>query len=263
MVCWGRLAADVWDGFFAAATLRDGEADDNALVLDARIRHWTDVVFPTIPLLPPEYPPEARQLRQNTIVLNSLDQLRLLLFRQAMLGLRCDLDFVAVCKDLANNIVSRTKAHSGDVNLPICFRFSMASSLSSAILVLATILLRNFQYLGADVEEAYREATNLLANLASGLALARRMRSDFSGVDNLIQEAAVSTELNFDHVLSADTRELFPYTSVDFTQQSGFSADADLGNAHANGSGSVSSLNTDLWSTVSAGKEGKYGVPWI
>ncbi|KAJ4350421.1 uncharacterized protein N0V89_009042 [Didymosphaeria variabile] len=52
MVCWGRLAADVWDGFFAAAPSKDGVANDNALILDARIKHWTEVVLPTIPLLP-------------------------------------------------------------------------------------------------------------------------------------------------------------------------------------------------------------------
>ncbi|KAF2438015.1 hypothetical protein P171DRAFT_372491 [Karstenula rhodostoma CBS 690.94] len=269
MVCWGRLAADVWDGFLAAAMSKDGLASDNALILDARIKHWTDVILPTIPLLPPEFPPEARQLRQHTIVQNSLDQLRLLLFRQRMLSLRYDADVAFLCRDLAINIVQRAKSHQGDASQPTSFRFSMASSLGGAMLILATLLFRDLPYIASDdrslthSEEAYGDATSILVDLALGLALARRIKKDFAELENLHRQTIDPTELNFGHDLPVDTKELFPYTSLDFTQQLGFNAGVDPDNRHTNGSGSTSTLNTDLWSSVFATKEGKYGVPWM
>jgi hypothetical protein len=269
MVCWGRLAADVWDGFFAAATSKEGVARDNALMLDARIKHWTDVILPTIPLLPLEFPPEVRRLRQHTIVQNSLDQLRLLLFRQTMLSVRYDTDIARLCKDIAINIVQRVKSHKGDVGEPTSFRFPMASSLGGAMLILATLLFREMPYVASDdrspiyPEEAYGDATSILASLASGLALARRIKNDFSEVESLHQQTVDPTELNLGHDYPADTKHIFPYTSLDFTHQSGFNTEVDSNERHGNGLGPASTLNTDLWSSVFATKGGKYGVPWI
>lgn len=269
MVCWGRLAADVWDGFFAAAISKDGVASDNALILDARIKHWTDVIFPTIPLLPPEFAPEPRQLRQHTVVQNSLDQLRLLLFRQTILSLRYDADVACLCRDLAINIVQRIKNHKGDASQPTSFRFAMASCLGGAMLILATLLFRDMQYITSDdrslahSEEAYADATAILADLAPGFALARRIKKDFAELGNLHRQTVDPTELNFGHDLPVGRQELFPYTPLDLTRQSDFSAEADPNNRHMNGSGSVSTLNTDLWSSLFATKEGKYGVLWI
>jgi hypothetical protein len=269
MVCWGRLAADVWDGFFAAATSKEGVAHDNALMLDARIKHWTDVILPTIPLLPLEFPTEVRRLRQHTIVQNSLDQLRLLLFRQTMLSFRYNADIACLCKDIATNIVQRAKSHKGDASEPTSFRSPMASSLGGAMLILATLLVREMPYVVSDdrsptyPEEAYSDASSILDNLASGLALARRIKNDFSEVENLHHQTVGPTELNFGHDYPADTKELFPYTSLDFTHQSVFNAEVDPKERHADGLGSASTLHTDLWSSEFATKEGKYGVPWI
>ncbi|KAL5447334.1 hypothetical protein PMIN07_009661 [Paraphaeosphaeria minitans] len=269
MVCWGRLAADVWDGFFAATMSKDGVASDNALILDGRIKHWSDVILPTIPLLPPEFSPETRQLRQHTIVQNSLDQLRLLLFRQTMLSLRSDADVACLCRDLAIDMVQRIKNHKGDASQPTSFRFPMASCLSGAMLILATLRFRHMPYIASDdrslshVEEVYGDATSILADLAPGLALARRIRKDFAELDNLHRQTVDPTELNFGHELPVDRQELFPYTSLDFTQQFRFNGEVDSNNGHANGLSSASALNTDLWSSIFATKEGKYGLPWI
>ncbi|OAF99922.1 uncharacterized protein CC84DRAFT_1168833 [Paraphaeosphaeria sporulosa] len=269
MVCWGRLAADVWDGTFAAAMSKDRVANDNALILDARIKHWTDVILPTIPLLPHEFPPEPRQLRQHTIVQNSLDQLRLLLFRQTMLSLRYDPDVACLCRDLAINIVQRIKNHQGDVGQPTSFRFPMASCLGGAMLILATLNFRDMPCIPSDnhsltqSEEAYGEATSILADLSPGLALARRIKKDFADLESLYRQTVDPTELNFGNDGPVERQELFPYTSLDFTQQFGFDNEADANNRHTNGSSSASTLNTDLWSSIFATKEGKYGVPWM
>lgn len=269
MVCWGRLVADVWDGLFAASTSKEGIVGNNALILDARIKHWTDNVLPTIPLLPLECPPETRQLRQHTIVQNSLDQLRLLLFRQTMLSLQYDTNIACQCRDIAVNIVRRAQGHSGEAGQQTSFRFHLASSLAGATLILATLLFRDHSYIEPDErsaaysKEAYDDAIRILTNLASGLVLARRIKNDFVEVENLHQQTIDSTELNFGYVLPADTKELFPYTSLDYTQQSGFSSEAGSGSRVTNESGSASALNSDLWSSVFEIKEGKYGVPWI
>lgn len=270
MVCWGRLAADVWDGFFAAAISKDAAANDSALILDARIKHWTDVILPTIPLLAPEYPPESLRLRQHTIVQNSLDQLRLMLFRQTMLTSRYDADVAGLCRDLAVNIVQRIKPHLQEsvAGQPTSFRFPMASCLGGAMLILATLNFRGTPYIASDdhsrarCEEAYVEATNMLAALASSLPLARRIKDDFAEYEKLHQQTVDPTKLNIGHDDSIGKLELFPFTALDFTQQFGFNPGADTNNTYTNGSSS-STLNTDPWSLGVVAKEGRYGVPWI
>lgn len=269
MVCWGRLAADVWDGLFAATVSKDGMASENALIFDARIKHWTEVVLPTIPLLPPEYPPEPRQLRQHTIVRNSLDQLRLLLFRRTMLSLEYDAETACACGDLAVKIVQRTKAHASDTNEPTSFRFYMASSLGAAILILGALLFREIPYIGLHdspstySEEAYGDATTLLNELASGLALGRRIKNDFADVENAYQQVLSSEKFGFGRTMGADGKELFPYTELDFAQQPGVGAETAAQSGQANGSNSTGALNTDLWSSVFETRAGKYGVPWF
>lgn len=269
MVCWGRLAADVWDGLFAATVSKDGIANDNTLMFDARIKHWTDVVFPTIPLLQPEYPPEPRQLRQYTIVQNSLDQLRLLLFRQTLLSLQYDTETARMCGDLAIKIVQRAKAHTSDANDPLSFRHHMASSLGSAMLTLMVLLFRDMPYISLNdhsttqLEEAYNDANTILTDLASSLGLARRIKNDFADIEAARQQAMSSAEFGFGGTVAADMKELFPYTSLDFAHQHGIGAESYVHGSHANGSSSALALNTDLWSSVFATRQGRYGVPWM
>lgn len=269
MVCWGRLAADVWDGLFAATVSKDGIANDNTLMFDARIKHWTDVVFPTIPLLQPEYPPEPRQLRQHTIVQNSLDQLRLLLFRQTLFSLQYDAETARMCGELAAKIVQRAKAHTSDANDSLPFRHHMASSLGSAILVLTVLLYRDIPYISLNdhsmtqFEEAYNEANSLLTDLSSSLGLARRIKNDFAEIETARQQALSSAELGFGGTMAADIKDMIPYTSLDFAHQHGIGAESNVLGGHANGTSASSTLNTDLWSSVFATRQGKYGVPWI
>ena len=263
MVCWGRLAADIWDGLFAATVVKDGISNDHRLMFDARIKHWTEVVLPTIPLLSPEYPPEPRQLRQHTIVQNSLDQLRLLIFRETMLNSQYDAEIASTCGELAIKIVQRAKVHSTDVNERSPFRFSMASSLGSAMLMLAISLVRDIAYTGLN-EEAYNDANAILDDLAAAnFALARRIKHDFADIEVARQQVLSPTEFGFGNTLGADSKDIFPYTSLDFAQQSVAGADAAVSAGHVKGSASTSTLNTDLWSSVATAREGRYGVPWI
>lgn len=263
MVCWGRLAADVWDGLFAATVVKDGISNDHRLMFDGRIKHWTEVVLPAIPLLSPEYPPEPRQLRQHTIVQNSLDQLRLLIFREALIGSQCDAEIANACRELAVKIVQRAKVHSSDVNEQTPFRFYMAASLGSAMVMLATSLVRDIAYVGLN-EEAYNDANAILDDLATAnFALARRIKRDFAEIETARQQIPSPTEFGFGNALGADLQDILPYTSLDFAQQSVAGAEATLSSGTFKGPSSASTLNTDLWSSEAAAREGRYGVPWI
>ncbi|KAJ4298829.1 hypothetical protein N0V90_004071 [Kalmusia sp. IMI 367209] len=266
MVCWARLASEVWDSHFAASISQDSTTSENALMLDNRIKHWTDIILPTIPLLSPEYPPEPRQMRQHTIVHNSLSQLRLLLFRQAMLSLQYDAEIGRTCGDIALTIVQRAELHAGDTKLPTSFRFHIATSLGSAILNLSTLLTRNLVAVGlnehrADYLQGYRDALSVLADLTPGLALARRIRKDFVKLEPILNLDDIDV-FQIQHIIPANIKDIFPYTSLDFARQGGpgFSGNE----AVATKKDPLSTiLMTDLWSEVCKGGEGKYGVPWI
>lgn len=267
MVCWARFASEAWDSHFAASVAQS-LTSANALVLDARIKDWTDIVLPSIPLLPPEYPPEARQMRQYSIVYNSFSQLRLLLFRQTMLSLEYDSDIGRTCGDIALTIVQRAEVHSEDARMPTSFRFYLSASLASAMLVLGTLITRELVAIGlndrwSDYMQGYRDATSMLATLASNLALARRVQKDFAELDPVLNEMDV---FHTQHLLPTNIKEIYPYTSLDFARQAGSMSAVGEKESIAKGeeaSATTATLTTDLWGEVCQGGEGKYGVPWI
>ncbi|KAF1953249.1 hypothetical protein CC80DRAFT_596122 [Byssothecium circinans] len=269
MVCWGRLAADVWDGHFAATILKRGIEGENALLLDARIRQWIDDVLPTIPLLPPDasdLSPELRQLRQHTLIHTRLSQLRLLLFRQAMLSLRYDSERGRLCGDLALDIVERIQKHTAEPNHPSSFRFSMASSLASAFLVLCTLLVRDLSPLGLQENvkmyfDGFQKARKMLFDLCSHFTLAQRTLDDFKGVIPTVLAVAKQQQLGQpfpQHLVPSGIRDALPYSLVDFSLQARGGdvvvVDPEL---------EMGGEEREPWEFEVGGVRGRYGVPWL
>jgi len=267
MICWSRLAGDVWDGLFAATIAKDGVDSDNARMYNDRIKHWSEAIRDTIPLLPTGYLAESRKLRQQASVHNSMDQLRLLLFRQSLLSLQYNGELERLCGDLALNIVQRIQTYNSEENQLGSFRFCMASSLGSAVLVLSVLLTGGPTSVGSRdrwemYANGYREAMMILGQLASSFTLARRILDDFAAVERVLDDM-MGTEQPYPHHVPTNIRDMFPYTCLDFSQQSTASGGDVPTDGQAVESGAESTLNTDLWSSVFTAKEGKYGVPWV
>ncbi|KAF2641039.1 hypothetical protein P280DRAFT_300354 [Massarina eburnea CBS 473.64] len=266
MICWGRLAADVWDGHFAATILKRGAEGENALILDARIRQWIEEVLPTVPLLPPDasdLSPDLRQLRQHTLVHTRLSQLRLLLFRQVMLSLRYDAERARVCSELALDVIERVRQHTAEPNHPSSFRFPMTSSLASALLVFSLLLVRDLSTI--DLQdywnvyfEGFQKTRKMLHHLSQHFPLAGRILDDFKDVVPVVLAVAKQFrpgEPFPQHVVPANVRDLFPYAELDFAQQPVNGGDVEMGeSAGGGGLGMEFELGR---------KRGRYGVPWI
>lgn len=290
MVQWGKLIGDVWDRMFAAAATQGMDGESTA-VLDAKIKHWTEVYLPAIPLLPKDQTPEIRHQRQHTLVYTRLNHLRLLLRRRTMISLRYDGSTGRLCGDLALDNVQLIKAHSTDAKCPSSFRFHMTASLGGSILILATLLVRDLASIGLqDQQQAYaesfRDALAILHDLSIYLQAARRVVDDFRDIVNVVttilnqQQVASHGQDGAPSLFPANIDDLFPYGALDFAQQAGAGLPdagrqqgggggngAAAGHWTGNGNGNPDVANAaslDSWDfELQPTSAGGYGVPWI
>ena len=262
MACWGRLAADAWDGLFDAAVIKSGFNSETAHMLDAQIQHWTNVILPSISLLPPDQSPQVTQVRQHNLVHTRLGLLRLYLYRQVMISLTFDGERGRICGDLAIELVQRVQEHNVETVPLHSFRFYMATTLGGALLILSTLCVRDLASIGLQdhwkgYADGFREALEMIRNFSQHTNVARRILADFRHVVPVVIK--VLNQQQHGHsfpqqLVPASIRDLMPYSSLDFAQQVNggvFSSDMD------------STQDTDLWDPDACEKEGKYGVAWI
>jgi hypothetical protein len=277
MVVWGGLAADVWNGHFAASTAKHGiEEEEHAQLLDSRIKEWMEAVLPKVKLYPPFYlddsPQEPRHLHQYLLFHNRLKQLRLLLFRQTMLSLSFNDECGRVCGTMAVDMVEEIHEHAERLIPSKSFRFSTTAGLASALLILCTLLVSNLSgscFPSIDLRrrlkqyfECFQIARKILYDLSQHLALARRVLNDFKDVIHVV--LAVAQEMQPDklfpaHLVPHNIRDLFPYTELDFAHQAGGKNmemwnETDVGAVQTNG---------EEWGLEMGGRGARYGVPWI
>jgi len=263
MACWGRLSADAWDGLFDAAVIKSGFNSENAHILDGQIQHWTEVILPSIPLLPPDQPAETAQMRQHVLVYTRLGLLRLYIYRQFMLSLKYDGERGRICGDLAVDLVQRVREHGAETSPLHSFRFHMATTLGSALLILSTLCVRDLAPIGLQdnwkaYADSFMEALEMIRNFSQHTNVARRILSDFRQIVPVIIQV-FDQQRNGQkfpqHIAPADIRDFFPYGLLDFAQQPGgggaFSIDMD------------SMQDSEVWDFEGCEREGKYGVPWI
>ncbi|KAF2713963.1 hypothetical protein K504DRAFT_462421 [Pleomassaria siparia CBS 279.74] len=286
MIQWGKLCGDVWDRMFAAAATQGMDGESTA-ILDAKIKHWTEVCLPAIPLLPKDHTPEIRHQRQHTLVYTRLNHLRLLLRRRTMISLRYDGSTGRLCGDLAISNVQLIKAHSTDAKGPSSFRYHMTASLGGSILILATLLVRDLVSIGLQDQqtayaESFRDALAILQDLSIYLQAARRVIDDFRDIVNVVttilnQGVSIGPEgEKTTNTFPANIDDLFPYGALDFAQQAS-TGQSDTGRGGATGSGngnagaqwtssmeSATAASLDSWDfELQPTSVGGYGVPWI
>ncbi|KAF2258214.1 hypothetical protein CC78DRAFT_587376 [Lojkania enalia] len=260
MSSWAKFAGDVWDQVLAASATRRGVDGENATVLDARIKHWTEITLPSsIPLIPRNQPPDIEHLKQRLQVYTRFDLLRLLLRRRTMLSLKYDSSIGRLCGDLAVNIIERIRSFISETRLVGAIRLDIAASLGMAVLILSALLVRDLQSIGLYslqpiYAEGFQVGISILHDLTATSHFARRVADDLKDV---IQ--AVSSSINPPYrSLPANVENMFPYRELDFAQQPGL-RDDQVGEANAwNGADAA-----EAWDLEPQPPAGTYGVPWI
>jgi hypothetical protein len=234
---------DVWALSLSPCAVKDQEELENAARLEVRIKHWIGHILPTIPLLPSEAPPEERHLRQYTMIHTRFNHLRLLLRRRTMLSLTYDGPTGRVCGDFALDTVHRIKDHAQDAKSSSSFRYHMTAALRGAILMLATLLVRDLGSLGlhdraSAYAEGFRDAVGLLHDLAIYLQAARRVAEEFKDITQVVTT-----------ILNGGPPEMMPTNVADlFTR--GFLDFAQPGSSELNGAVSwngTGGTNADSW----------------
>jgi hypothetical protein len=255
MISWAKFVGDVWDQVLSTSATRQGIDVENAIILDARIKHWTENVLPTFPLLPPDRGPEVRHLRQRTVALTRFNHLRMILRKKAMLSLKYDGNTGRLCGDLAIDTVERVKAHAPEAKIPSSFRHQMTASLGGAILILSTLLVRDLPSLGlqdkgAAYAESFRDAVGVLQDLAMYLQVARRVADDFKDVIHVVTAILNGGPPD---MMPATFEHIFPYQLLDFAEQQGSVPDSTTWTGAEN----------DSWDFEIQPSTGGYGVPWV
>lgn len=200
-----------------------------------------------------------------------MNHLRLLLHRQTMVTLSYDVATGRLCGELAIDIVRKISQHDNETSEPSSFRFHMATSLGGAILILATLLVRPVLPLGLEEHhtayaESFRQGLTILRKLTVYLQAARRIANDLEDIIHVVllvlNQSLLAPRDNFAAALPTNMDDLFPYTSVDFAQQSGL-INPQFNDGH--GSGDYDGTNTmDSWDTeLQPLASNGYGVPWL
>jgi hypothetical protein len=266
---FSKLAGEVWDRLFAAGAPQPDE--EVVVVLDAKIKHWLDSTYPHLQLLPSRSPSTRRHLRQHTLIVTRFNHLRLLLRRRTMVSLEYDGVTGRLCGELASRIVDQISLHKDEVAEASSFRFHMAVSLGGAVLVLATLMIRDLSSIAlqdarASFRSAFENGVAMLNQLSQCLTLAKRIADDLkpiTGVATVMQSDSMPFARTNDAFDNLD--ELLPGGVTDFALQGNWNDDAFL-NTNVQPSamdGSFDLWALEPWQTDLNSTAAGYGVPWI
>lgn len=271
MVQFSRLGGEIWEKMFSAGASKTIPSAETILVLDAKIKHWSENVLPAVPLMPTNKPPTLRNRRQRTLVYTRVNHLRLLLRRQMMVSMTGAPHDCRICGDLAVDVVRQILDHSDEANEPSSFRFHMAVSLGGALLILSTLLCRPLGDLGLQeffttYLQAFRQALALMRQLGRGLHASRRMLADLKDIIDVVervvdqpvpQQPPMQLPVNLDN--------LIPYGAIDFAHQavSGYPYETQMAGAfrqnwYEPGLNGWDGTNSHVQSATNG-----YGAPWI
>ncbi|KPI41788.1 putative transcriptional regulatory protein [Cyphellophora attinorum] len=268
-IAFSKLAGEVWDRLFAAGVSQfDPEV---IVVLDAKIKHWVDVAFPRLPLMPLDGRSTRRHHRQQTLIITRFNHLRLLLRRRTMVSLEYDALTGQLSGDLASGIVDQIGLHREEIAEPSSFRFHMAVSLGGAVLVLATLLVRDITQIGLQGERtryvaAFNDGVAMLEQLSMFLTSARRIADDLKPI---IQVATsinhVPTSAGHMSMVPVDLDGLFPQGVMDFAQQTNWFDEPFLGTSAGEPVNAAmhDSVAPEAWEIDFSYATTGYGATWI
>lgn len=226
MASWARFAGEIWDHVFSPSATRKGVTKENGANLDSQLQNLSEVILPTLKLLPQDRVPDDMCLRQQAFIYIRVHALRLLLHRPALFNLDYDGHTGRTCGDLAVDIVQRVRSCGADATQPSSVRFDMTFALGGAVLVLATVLLRNPTTTGLqDRYQVYGEhfhgAMSLVEAFAAYLPIARRVADDLGDIGSIVYAVLNHLEPGSawpTGLVPPNLQQRFPYRTVELDE---------------------------------------------
>ncbi|KAG9187183.1 hypothetical protein G6011_05054 [Alternaria panax] len=159
--------------------------------------------------------------------------------RSVITSLQYDDSHASHFSNLAVFTVNQMATFAQDIRQPFSLRHRMVSSLSNALLVLCSLLVRNVAERNHSHIEAFRDALSLLRDLAYSQPYAKRVLSDFESLVDVVEEVIDGK------AVPGNVADLFPYRStsphVRLPPSSGtaigFEGTHVVGNGNGDGSG--------------------------
>lgn len=127
--------------------------------------------------------------------------------RQVITSLQYDDKYAAHFSDLAVSTTNRMAAFAQNARHPFSLRHHMISSLSGALLVLCSLLVREPTYDQQAEVKAFRNTITMLKDLAYSQAYAKRILGDFEAIIQVVEGVINGRDV------PEDVADLFPYKS--------------------------------------------------
>ncbi|KAF2124088.1 hypothetical protein P153DRAFT_371394 [Dothidotthia symphoricarpi CBS 119687] len=195
-VHWSRLADSVWDLVFSPQALKTELNRKDTTQVDAQIESYLRDVLP-------QHAPKFGHVQQATFIHTSFNNLRLLLHRRIMTSLQYDAAMGRLCGDVALDTIAHIRVYAAEAKGPSPFRHYMSTCLSSALLVLCTLLVRDLTAPSLNLQaqlqaytEGFRDAVAMMYDLAQSLLQARHALQAFNEIVDIVSQV-VETWQNF------------------------------------------------------------------
>ncbi|RYN32313.1 hypothetical protein AA0115_g3813 [Alternaria tenuissima] len=199
MILWARYADNNIDG-----RSLDGATQE---VIDRQISYFLEQDLQTLEI-PHAQPVGATVPPLKVFITQKKTDFVLWGLRSVITSLQYDDNHASHFSNLAVFTVSRMATFAQDIRQPFSLRHRMVSSLSNALLVLCSLLVRNVAGRNQSHVEAFRDALALLRDLAYSLLYAKRVLSDFESLVDIVEEVVDGK------AVPGNVAELFPYRSA-------------------------------------------------
>jgi hypothetical protein len=196
VILWARYAGNAVDGRSLDGTTQD--------IIDRQISYFLDRDLPELGI-PYTQPSAATVSPLKIFITQKKTDFVLWGLRSIITSLQYDDNHAAHLSHLTVFTVNRMAAFSQHVRQPFSLRHRMVSSLSNALLVLCSLLLRNIAGRTPPHVEAFHRALDMLHELAHSLVYAKRVLSDFESIVRIVEGVIGGKDA------PESVAELFPY----------------------------------------------------
>jgi hypothetical protein len=228
LILWARYAGNNIDA--------DSPDDTTPEILDRQISYFLEQDLPELEI-PYTSPHNGALPPLKVFITQKKTDFVLWGLRSTITSLQYNDSHAAHFSYLAFFTVNQMATFAQDIRRPFSLRHRMTSSLSNALLVLCSLLLRNVAGRDQAHIDAFRRAMAMLQDLASSQIYAKRVLSDFENIVRVVEEAIDGK------VVPDNVAELFPYKSP----SAGTSTRVERPRTVDNGNGTGESKCGVLW----------------
>ncbi|KNG50755.1 hypothetical protein TW65_01733 [Stemphylium lycopersici] len=198
IILWARYAGNNTDGRTSV-----GHAQE---AIDAQITHFLDHDLPDL-RIPRTQSAPGNEPPMKTFLVQKKTDLVLWGFRPVIASFQYNDDHAAHFSHLALCTVNRMAAFAQDARRPFSFRHCLITSLSNALLVLCSLLIRDSASKHQAHIESFRHTVAMLKDLGFSQPYANRVLCDFEPILRVVEGVIDGNEV------PADVAHLVPYQS--------------------------------------------------